>query len=840
MARKSLTFYKLISPYSEDVTKNCGLVGQEIDSNFLNLKEMDIETVSVDGCKIILKRVDGEELVADLSPVLNDVTTKFSVSYDKEEGTILINHNGTQDVISGLITEDNLDYFALQEVTSNSTLFGKGNYKFPLGISPVERTSALAMAKRLVDMTDGVTKLPCPSTCRKGDRYVTRENVDDFGYLYNFAAVKKIQNDLDMEGHGWRIPTKADWDNMLNAIEPCDEYKNHGNINGNIQSGKYAGKFLKSKNYWKLYSTVSTCNTYTSSDVITNYNPCYPCNPCDSGTTTTPCPPKIDPNGSDSFGLGLVPAGYGDGCQLNGYFLERAMYWTSSVSHVTDVYVKRFDYDKATVIQEIVSQNTIASIRLVKDYDGTNHLDTENILGQDYHTVLLPSENSSNGFQIWTDVNVSFNNCEYCPVLPNNGLDVPVESKYPSFYLNEWMGFSWLKREIREGETVVLKTGLNGESFVEYRLQQGELVDTANEVYTEVVENFDVVVKDLQSQIDETNDNLNTLNNKVNANTNSIVALNDALEAEKTDRITADNNLLNLINTNKDENQASLNELRDLIAREETERKQQDVALQDQIYLESTARREADEALSQSISNLSATTSAQYEELKNSIAEETAKRQEADNRLQNEINTTNQKLQEETERATTEEGKLNERIDNVNESLTTSINNINKNVSDGFATINEAMTNGFNTINAAIEAERQIRSSADEELSKKIDNLDKRIEEELVDIESKFKEDIENLSGAINTEVARATKREQEILNKLNNEIDERKKSDVEQEKKLQEEIDRAKAEESRLNGRLISKEGCSIDWKKGVITLATEDSANTITLSFNSNFGNF
>ena len=39
---KSITFYKLVSPYSEDVTKNCGLSGVEIDKNFMNLKEMDI------------------------------------------------------------------------------------------------------------------------------------------------------------------------------------------------------------------------------------------------------------------------------------------------------------------------------------------------------------------------------------------------------------------------------------------------------------------------------------------------------------------------------------------------------------------------------------------------------------------------------------------------------------------------------------------------------------------------------------------------------------------------------------------------------------------------------
>ena len=38
-----LYFYKLVSPYPEDVTKNCKLTINEIDSNFLTLKDNDIK-----------------------------------------------------------------------------------------------------------------------------------------------------------------------------------------------------------------------------------------------------------------------------------------------------------------------------------------------------------------------------------------------------------------------------------------------------------------------------------------------------------------------------------------------------------------------------------------------------------------------------------------------------------------------------------------------------------------------------------------------------------------------------------------------------------------------------
>ena len=37
---RTITFYKLISSYTEDITKNCSLFGNEIDDNFMNLKEL--------------------------------------------------------------------------------------------------------------------------------------------------------------------------------------------------------------------------------------------------------------------------------------------------------------------------------------------------------------------------------------------------------------------------------------------------------------------------------------------------------------------------------------------------------------------------------------------------------------------------------------------------------------------------------------------------------------------------------------------------------------------------------------------------------------------------------
>ena len=251
---KGLYFYKLQSNYKEDVTKDCKLTINEIDHNFVTLKDADIKDIAFDEeSKVVsLIRNNEEELRLDLSTMVEGITTDLEVDYDSVDGVITISHNGKTVTIDRLITEDNLHSEALTEVITDGTLSGLGTNGKPLGIAAVEKTGTFAPAIRLIDLTKGEF-MPKPQHLVKGDRYVTYENVSDFGYLYNYAAVKKINEDLE---HGWRIPTKEDWDNMLNAIEPCDKYRNHDSALANNMLGKVAGKLLKSKDFGENLITV--------------------------------------------------------------------------------------------------------------------------------------------------------------------------------------------------------------------------------------------------------------------------------------------------------------------------------------------------------------------------------------------------------------------------------------------------------------------------------------------------------------------------------------------------------------------------------------------------------
>ena len=91
---KGLYYYKLISPYKEDVTKNCRLTINEIDSNFLSLKDEDIKSAEfiydegdANNKSLILTRNNGEKLIVLLDDMPYDLNIDANCS---GEGVTLI------------------------------------------------------------------------------------------------------------------------------------------------------------------------------------------------------------------------------------------------------------------------------------------------------------------------------------------------------------------------------------------------------------------------------------------------------------------------------------------------------------------------------------------------------------------------------------------------------------------------------------------------------------------------------------------------------------------------------------------------------------------------------
>ena len=208
-----LYYYKLVSEYPEDVTKNCKLTINEIDSNFKTLKDNDIKTaefVRGEDCKkadgtLVLTRNNGDKIIVPLDVSLcknlaydlnvaaeeceSGITLTISYKDDEGEKSVTIENILTRDNIEEVIGSD-----ILTKVITDSSLKGLGTMRSPLGIAGVEKTGSLAPAIKMLDLTDGSQ---LPEVAKAGTRFVTREYVNDYGYLYNGAGVEKIGQILD-------------------------------------------------------------------------------------------------------------------------------------------------------------------------------------------------------------------------------------------------------------------------------------------------------------------------------------------------------------------------------------------------------------------------------------------------------------------------------------------------------------------------------------------------------------------------------------------------------------------------------------------------------------------
>ena len=542
---KGLYLYKAVSPYPEDTTKDCKLTVNEIDSNFLTLKDADIKDVSYNNdTKIMtIARNNGDTIPVDLSDSFEGVVKDLDVEYDSIEGTIRMTYNDKVVTINGLLTEDNIGDDIFKGVVSDGTLQGLGKDASPLGLNPVEKTGLYKPAKKFIDVADG-EQLPTMSHRAKGDRYLVRNLVSDYGLLYDFPTVNKIEGDLQ---GGWRVPTKADWDSMLNAIEPCDEYRNHESAIANQMLGKYAGKELKANKDWLLVEGCDGTETDDEFDVV-----------LDGGREPDAHP--VNPTGTDNFGMTLLPGGHYSDCDQYSCFKERGYYWSLTQCNASDVYTKRFDYDKAGVVQTVESPYCYHSLRFVKDYNGSNFHEYEYINGKTYKTVLMPDMKAQFGFAIWTAENAAMTKDGYNYKTPNNGEGINQRNAY---YIIEWTGFGWATKEVLEGEGLALNVGLEGETNMIYRVMNGELYSDANTVKDAVLDILQPQLDEIGEQVEENTAAISSITEDVEELFDKYTELNDKVATEIEDRVNADEALQTAINDEQEARIEKYNELRD-------------------------------------------------------------------------------------------------------------------------------------------------------------------------------------------------------------------------------------------------------------------------------------
>ena len=622
---KGLYFYKLNSPYSEDVTKNCKLTINEIDSNFLSLKDEDIASAEFDkkSKSLVLTRNNGEQLIVDLSDVTYDLNVETSCSAD-EGASITISYDGADGnktvTFDHIVTVDNLRSVIgsdlLTKVITDGTLKGDGTISSPLGLSGTEKSGMIAPVKGRLDLTKG-GKLP--EVAKLGTRYITIEYVNDYGYLYNGEALAKITESLEKEGKGWRVPTKADFDVLLNSIEPCD-YQNHNSAKCHIDLGLVAGKYLKTECGWLGEPDCECTSTAPMTgcsvqDQVSSEDTDYVEGEQNIEITDEPNLNPESYQGVDKYGMGILPSGNAILDAFNrpqaNYFKEKSFFWTSTHVHGDidqDVYVKVFDWNKTTVSQAAECPSPYYSVRLVKDYDGSNYFDSEYIDGVLYKTILFPKSR-----QVWLATNYAKNEGFETSGVPmitdvNNG---EVLEKRKALFVNEWNGEYWEKRALNEGETVVVENPCFD--------SEGDQVRTVCWLDQEGVKHcVDVTIpKETQSNVEYrvyTTDGCN----KELVNTDDIVVerivniMTPMIEDERNERVKGDEQLWSAleqeaaartevddqqwaaINAEADARKAVDEQLWDAIGKEASARAEVDNQQWDAIKAESDARTEVD------------------------------------------------------------------------------------------------------------------------------------------------------------------------------------------------------------------------------------------------------
>ena len=597
-----LIYYKLDANahgYTGDITKNCGLRGEEIDGNFNFLRGNDIKSISFDeNGTMYLTKYNGEILTAKQAD-----TPEYDFNYNPDSGVLtIVTPDGKEIALNG---------FKVQTTVYHDDAFdGYGSQAYPLHLSNIAKTGRYLPAIKLIDTTiedeEGrrVESLPTSNNA-KHDRYVTKEKISRFGRLFPLSGVEKISERLQTISSEWHVPSKAEWDEMLNVID-CAK-PNHNSTDSNVELGEFAGTVLKATKYWE---------------------------PSADGKVYA----------EDAYGFTVYPVGYcgNRGKNYYGSFGLSTAFWTSTVEdNHKDMFVKSFEHDAETVGQHTWGDNYYLSLRLVKKFTGDNFNSAEDIDGFTCNCVHVPGTSL-----IWTKENIAFSQEQYDGFAPDKWKEY--ENDYTNdnsydirYFVNDWNGNGWDKHEIKEGEGIVLYEGDNGRMH-EWLLVDGELIDTAVLIKSEFQEEID----NIHGRIDEEIANRQEVESQLWAAINDEIAnrqevdsqLWEGIEGESKRAQEAESQLWDAINGEVARAQEVEQQLWSAINDESAKRQEVDNALLDAINAEVNRAQEVESQLWDGINGETARAQEVEQQLWSAINDESANRQEVDNQLWSAIN----------------------------------------------------------------------------------------------------------------------------------------------------------------------------------------------------------
>ena len=446
-----------------DTQRLCGLTGIEIDSNFHFLSGNDIKDVEFNysAGTVVITRVNDE-----FEPIVLDLKGTHpqpeNFVYSAETGELfLIYPDGTELKADGFFIDEGK--YDLKNYT-DGTINGLGTQYNPLSLSRLERTGTFAPVETLVE--DGDIEQ------YKGRRILTKELIDDYGHLYSYEEVEAIQAAL--ENSPWRVATKADWDELLNAMELEEVDRNHDDCRVDRREqfhGMGAGDMLKSVYHW---DTNGATNVSTEEHEYNGFG--------------------VLPVGVRPYRANLITDEEND---IEG-FGELSAFWTLRSSADTcgegNPFIKIFSNGFGGVAQKRPDEDDAYSIRLVRECEPGCPEQYETILGSTYPVGPITSPCGVDYCKIWTLSNFYSKGRNFSGSVIS-GASVPAPTEY-AYFINECDGS---KKRMMEGESIVILDRTQNPNLHEWRIIDGELVDT----YKEVDDAIKALSGDLITHIDE-------------------------------------------------------------------------------------------------------------------------------------------------------------------------------------------------------------------------------------------------------------------------------------------------------------------------------------------------
>ena len=546
-----VVYYKREAEYDGDRTLDRSLTGNEVDGNFFFLRGYDIERIAVNSetHELTLTRVDGQKLKVNIGQEIGGV----QISFDPNAGILhVITPAGEYDVPGFLSLESGI------RIATDDTLDGSGVMTDPLRVSATEKTGTFAAVDEFRDLSTNRETLKAEDGefLGKGYRIVTKESISNFGLLYNYGDVVAIKEDLEAVSSPWRVPSKEDWDKMLNSIEDADECdettKMHDVTTSNKWLGAVAGEKLKATTMW--------------------------------------AEDRDDAKGKDTFGFAVLPMGYieDNGTEVGGK--KYAAFWsTTEEDDEQDMFIKRFDDDRSTVYQSTWDPRKKLSIRLVKDYNGSNYDESEYIEGIGMTLTCVLMEDSST---IWTKVNISPS--QYTGATRSGLWDTEfsdAENVAELYLINEWDGEKWIKRQMLDGQSVIIRDyddpelgNLKYHEFILVKDDNGKevLKDTVALLEKEIDEELRELGSDIHEVAERTTALETGLADETSARTAADTALNDYIDRVNQKVIDYSAGLIEVV-ANVATNANNIQHLSGSVATEISERRAADTELQNQI-----------------------------------------------------------------------------------------------------------------------------------------------------------------------------------------------------------------------------------------------------------------